>query len=423
MAIFGGEKKRQGEDIESRITELERKIEQLEEDVKSRDLVLRATNNELTELTRRIKTYEEIIFETKARLDIIQTYESYRRMDEYLRRINPLFKLTALLEQVTQKSDIAPLVEQMNAPSLSHVMELEENPSALRTPAEIQKRRDDLEKLWSLKSEEIQRHAAMQFDEMFNDSTLENYFQFTWVTGGYCVENYIGFDDEILFIPKTFKREPIVELKEGLFLNCRTLKTLVIDAPVKIIPKSFAEGCKVEQVILNEGVNRIEVSAFQGSELCAIDLGGNVQRIAENAFRSTPLVRIELPESLSMIGKHAFADTSVESITIPPRLNVIPPELFEDCPHLQEVVLEEGLVRIESCAFRKKFLDHNKPMPPEITIPRSVEYIEGEENTHTYRPFHKSTIIHCYQGSYGQQWAREHGYTVKNAEDASDTAM
>lgn len=416
MAIFDGGKRRREEDDEERIEELEKQIEQLQKDIKSRDLVLKATNYEVDDLTAQLKTCHDMIYETKMHLDVAQKFESYSRMNTYIKRLNPLFKLTGLLEQVTDKSELAPLIQSMNPEGFSHAIEIESDKTGLENPSAMKLRRDNLKKEWQMTSDEIQKHAATVFAEKFSDKKISNYFQLGRINGGYCVEAYIGFDDEILFIPEFYRNEPIVEVKEGLFLNCRTLKTLVIESQIKIIPKSFAEGCKVERVILPNTVNRIEVDAFQGSELRTIELGTGLQRIGEGAFRSSQLMEIDLPNTVSMIGKNAFADTNLQSIVLSAFLKVVNTELFEACAQLRQVVLNDGLERIESCAFRKKFLDLSKPMPPEIVIPNSVTFIEGEENTHTFRPFHKNTIIKCYPGSYAQQWAREHGYRVQNAE-------
>lgn len=416
MALFGNDK-RDDDEVDERVEALEEKIAELEADLKSRDLVIRATNHEVLDLTNRMKTYEEMLFESKTKIDVLRTYESFTRMDAYLTRLNPMFKFTELLESITEKSELAELIKDSTKDSLEFATALEENKEKLEEPSEMQKRRMALEKQWAKSTEEIQRHAAMEFAEVFNDKTLSKYFHISWGNGGFCIDAYVGFDDDILFIPEKYKNEPINEVNPSLFLNCRTLKTLVIEAPIKIIPKSFAEGCKVERVILPDTVTRIEVDAFQGSELRSIDLGEGLQRIGEGAFRASQLMSIDLPNTVSMIGKFAFADTNLQKIKMPDFLKVIQPELLESCNQLEEVILNEGLERIEACAFRKKFIDHSTPKPKEITIPESVTFIESDENTHTFRPFHRNTIIKCYAGSYAQQWAREHGYRVKQAED------
>lgn len=416
MALFGSDKNHDEEDDE-RIDELEQKIAELEADVKSRDLVIRATNNEVLDLTSRMRTYEDMLFESKTKIDVLKTYESFERMDAYLNRLNPMFKFTALLETVTEKAELTDLVIEANRGSLKYAVELEENQENLASVAEIQKRRDALEAQFAKTTEEIQRHAAMEFAEIFNDKTLSNYFKLSWGNGGFCIDAYVGFDDDILFIPEKYKNEPINEVCESLFLNCRTLKTLVVEAPIKIIPKSFAEGCKVERVILPDTVTRIEVDAFQGSELRSIDLGNGLQRIGESAFKSSQLMSVVFPNTVSVIGKNAFADTKLQKVRTPAFLKVLQAEVFESCGELMEVVLNDGLERIESCVFRRKFIDNGKPTPKVVTIPESVTYIESDENAHTFRPFHKNTVIKCYSGSHAQQWARENGYAVKRAEE------
>lgn len=408
-------KKKQTDNTEEEIQELETRIHQLEKELKTTSHNLKTTTLDLQNARKELEICHKMIYEAKLQLDSYRNFESFNRMDSYLKKINPLVDLSALFEQITESTDLSPLIQKMNPEAFQHTIELEEDHNGLEEPKNLRARTNALKKEWTMNTEEIQKHAATIFAEKFSDAKLSNYYQFTPINGGYCLEAYIGFDDDLLYIPETYKKQAILEVKEALFLNCRTLKTLVIAAPLKTIPKSFAQGCKVERVILPDTVTRIDTNAFQGSELRTIELGTALQRIGEGAFRGSQLMEINFPETLSLIGKYTFADTNLSSLTLPPLLKVVPQECFEGCSKLKEVTLNQNLEKIESCAFRKKILDYPDPTPAEITIPSTVTFLESTESNHIFYPFHKQTLIKCYSGSYAQQWAREHGYHVNNA--------
>ena len=149
---------------------------------------------------------------------------------------------------------------------------------------------------------------------------------------------------------------------------------------------TFGKGCKViynrcligakgvKEIILNEGLEEIDVCAFNGTGITTIKLPKSLKIIGSFAFNETPLTEIKLPKGLKSIGNNAFTDTLLTEITIPggvefdnndPHIGS-PDPIFPHC--LEKVILEEGLKEIPDICFISTAIK-------EITIPKSVKKI------------------------------------------------
>ena len=144
-----------------------------------------------------------------------------------------------------------------------------------------------------------------------------------------------------------------VELSDGCFSDCKSLKEVVVDSSSpRMLPVGTFSGCtNLEKVVLN-----------------------NVQIIGKDAFANCKSLKsIVLPKSLEKIGFSAFKGcSSLKEIEIPSKVTSISFFAFGGCSKLESISLPKGLQSIDSMAFKGclKLKD--------INIPNTVNSIGSE---------------------------------------------
>ena len=133
------------------------------------------------------------------------------------------------------------------------------------------------------------------------------------------------------------------------------LQSITIPSTVmKIGSYAFNNCTHLREVVLNDGLKKIEDSIFQNcTALQSITLPSTVDEIGSNAFLvCTSLQDVVLNEGIEMIKEHAFGGcTSLRSITIPSTVNEIKQNSFKNCTNLREVVIHNDEIQIEETSF------------------------------------------------------------------------
>lgn len=373
------------------------KIESDEYDTKDIEQI-KKENTELKALT----------LEMKNRLDIAETFESIHKIDNYLNDFKRVFQFTNLISLIDKESDISTLLEQIMKEELSDTTKFlpqKEKPYQIQ---ELEKQKKQLErKLERQKKNLLLKLNSLSLTDIFNDTTLENIFKLSKVDDGYSIDAFVSFEEfETILIPKTYRGVNIVKLSEKLFYNCKSFKNLIIEAPISEIPTKCFENSSIESAIISDSVVEISSFAFSNSELNEIILSSNLKKIDDFAFSESKLKRVKLPESITELGDYTFSQTYISEVILPPNLKCLPTGTFCLCELLEKLILNDNLEKIENLDFLSDALN-------EITIPRNVTFIDS---TILYLSSH-DTIFKCFPGSYAQQWAREKGLKVKNAEE------
>ena len=138
---------------------------------------------------------------------------------------------------------------------------------------------------------------------------------------------------------------------------------------VKVDSDVFCRCRKLKEIVLNEGLKKLENQVLFGCEsLEHITLSSTVTDIGEDAFYNCNSLReVVLNEGLVNVGKYAFNNcTSLESITLPSTVIEISKGAFYNCKSLRAIVLNEGLQKIGRSAFA------NCRSLESITLPSSV---------------------------------------------------
>lgn len=109
-----------------------------------------------------------------------------------------------------------------------------------------------------------------------------------------------------------------------------------------------------------------------------------------------------LPANLTAINSYAFSNAGMKSVTIPKNIITVSAYAFEGCNNLTSVSISNGPSSIGEYAFA------NNPKLTKVTIPNSVQSIADS----AFSNCSQLTTITVYEGSYAQQWAIDHGFSV-----------
>ena len=135
-------------------------------------------------------------------------------------------------------------------------------------------------------------------------------------------------------------REDIIGITVEAFFFQRNLTSITIPGTVKEIPHGCFRGCgQLQEITLNEGLERIDIMAFDGCyNLKSIIIPSTVKEIQEQAFISCSRleeVTIKSDSKLTLIGASAFKGASaLKEIYIPKNVSIIGDEAFSGCNKL-----------------------------------------------------------------------------------------
>lgn len=144
----------------------------------------------------------------------------------------------------------------------------------------------------------------------------------------------------------------ITEIPDKAFDGNEELKYAVLPDSVESIGKRAFAGClNLEKLILNDTLKNIDQNAFSGCKsLKKIDLPDSIQDIGSTAFYDTYFTESVISNS----GKIFYYCPIVKgrkTYTVPDTIKVIKGMAFRDDRELEEIILPEGLEKIEKRAF------------------------------------------------------------------------
>ena len=149
----------------------------------------------------------------------------------------------------------------------------------------------------------------------------------------------------------------VVEIEDNAFLNCSSLKEIVIPAHVTSIGDLAFSGClSLESVTFEENsrLKTLDYGVFANcTSLKSITLPSGVKELPQNLFDGcSALAEVNLPENLTAINAYSFRNcTSLESIVIPDGVTKIDDYAFYGCTNLKSIVLPDSVTSIGGQAF------------------------------------------------------------------------
>ena len=145
-------------------------------------------------------------------------------------------------------------------------------------------------------------------------------------------------------------------MQPAAFAGCQDLTSVVIDAPVSVLPDSLFKDCSsLKSIKLNDGIIKIRHYVFYGcSALEAIEIPQGVASIGEYLFAECKSLRsVTFPESVRLLGPSAFLNcTNLDSVTICGFMHQLDVSVFYGCTNLTYVSLPKNLTRFLSRAFK-----------------------------------------------------------------------
>lgn len=123
---------------------------------------------------------------------------------------------------------------------------------------------------------------------------------------------------------ETCEQKPVFTINKDMLIKCTPngCKKIAIPTGIKTIGKDCFTGTDVEEVILPEGIERIEPCAFANcTELKKINFPKTLNVIKDRAFLNCHLLtKVILPEMLAELGDYAFYDTGIKQLVLPKRV-------------------------------------------------------------------------------------------------------
>lgn len=163
---------------------------------------------------------------------------------------------------------------------------------------------------------------------------------------------------ERVVIPGSYNGKPVTSIGDYVFEWLDFVTTIEIPSNIKKIGiRSFA-NTSATKLIVNEGVEEIERSAFSGSDLQEVQLADSITVLNEYAFSNCgDLKTINIPKNLTFLGLGAFggcAELSID-VVIPEGITEIWDDAFRKCEKIKSVKFHNKITYIGSNSFRECF--------------------------------------------------------------------
>lgn len=132
----------------------------------------------------------------------------------------------------------------------------------------------------------------------------------------------------------------------------------------------------LEEIVLPSSVSLIGQYSFAFNvDLKKITFNDGLKRIDSSAFFFTKLEKIDLPQTIEEIGKLAFYKTDISSLKIPSSVETIGESSFANNKKLKKIIFGENsnLKKIENLAFNYSSLTYDKSDP--LVLPDTLNFI------------------------------------------------
>lgn len=157
-----------------------------------------------------------------------------------------------------------------------------------------------------------------------------------------------GNDQESFVIP-----EEVTTILSGAFDNAKFLKEVVFPSTMKEITEGlFLQNKTIQSIVINEGVETIGKKAFAGSSIKSVTIK-NVKNIGEQAFSECASLKSVIIDGVETIGKGAFDQCPALTDVTLTNVNKVGENAFAEDIALVNLTIGEGVVLIDTEAFAK----------------------------------------------------------------------
>lgn len=155
----------------------------------------------------------------------------------------------------------------------------------------------------------------------------------------------------------------VVRIEKDAFLNCSSLRSIVIPATVSSIVPSA--GCTSLEEISVSGANTSYTSSdgvllsgdaksilwFPMGKRGDYALPATVTAVGPYAFRDCSIEKFVFPAGLTKIGECAFYNSKVKEVVLPSTLKMLPTGVFQNCADLKTVRLGNDVELLSDYVF------------------------------------------------------------------------
>ncbi len=133
--------------------------------------------------------------------------------------------------------------------------------------------------------------------------------------------------------------EGVTEIPGGCFLNCQSIRKLVLPSTVRIIGDVAFNNTRLEDVEFPEGLESLGMSAFEGSNLEKAILPKSCLELGDRVFSLCYFLKeLRLPEGIKKIPvSFAYSSIGLENVYIPESVEEIGSGAFESCNNLSKI--------------------------------------------------------------------------------------
>ena len=155
----------------------------------------------------------------------------------------------------------------------------------------------------------------------------------------------------------------VVRIEKDAFLNCSSLRSIVIPASVNdIVPSA---GCtSLENISVSEANTAFAsrdgvLMSRDGKSILWFPMGkrgeyslpATVTAIGAYAFRDCSIEKFVFPAGLAKIGECAFYNSKVKEVVLPSTLKLLPTGVFQKCASLKTVRLGDDVELLSDRVF------------------------------------------------------------------------
>ena len=163
--------------------------------------------------------------------------------------------------------------------------------------------------------------------------------------GSVTIKNQVEFDG----VPYD-----VTTIEPSAFLNCTSLKNVVIPDTVTSIGDKAFKGCTaLESVSIPDSVTSIGVEAFNGcTDLGSATIGTGLTEIGPSMFYNCgALESVTINGDITKIGAGAFYGCKISSITIPGTVTTIDSQAFQGCTSLSSITIPDSVTTLGTKMF------------------------------------------------------------------------
>lgn len=146
----------------------------------------------------------------------------------------------------------------------------------------------------------------------------------------------------------------VKEIGKGAFNWCRALSNVVIEGDPKIGDGAFSWSLWEDNEFKKAGAKiKGNVLLRVHPELTEYIISSDIKIIGRDAFKNSKIKNIIVPDGVTKLDICAFAYSDIEKISLPETLKFVGAYAFSNCINLTELTIPKSVTFIGDCAFEE----------------------------------------------------------------------